>query len=338
MTATIVKKRKLRTGEGGYAASTANSSDPYLVRVSEQVDHIKVLELFAALPGTPVPKVTTKPFGDNYVVCDRITCANVQKQRYLWLVTVHWKELEDSKPEDRSQPMPNSGSTDPMQWQPTVTRRPAPVNEPMEDGYYEGGYSGQIDSDYTLRTTVGDRTPLTNSATVPFRDALPVRRRPRSIWTIKWIRPGSIAQTVKEFENVLNEDEVTFAWAGLTETWPEYSALIESVQLTPVKYGLATLWEITMEILYDPKTHLISILDKGTTELYRTGDALPIGGYATEETSAVIKDVAGRPTWEEYLLDGQGRRGSTDNPVFGLWRDQDAVEFTDIPLLSALVS
>lgn len=345
MTATITKLRRLRTGSGGFDSDKADLSDPYLVRINEQVDQAKVLELLVDYTDFPIPKSTTKLLGDKLVVCDRIDVDNINQQRFLWSATVKWKELEDTPPEDRSSPTPNSDSTDPVDWIPTVTRRPASVMEPMEYGYYEGGYDGIPDDILSAAATANTKSPLVNSAMMPFQDNLPQRRRNRSIISIKWLRAGTSIATLLDYENTLNDRDVIFTHRGFNYVWAAKTALIESISLSETKWGNMYLWEISMEILHDPQGHVVSTLDKGYAEGYFTGEdipgAVPGSGYtpASTFTKKVIKEN-GRPLNEPVLLDGEGKRLFIAEPpdpmapaVFGLWRDQELSDFNSIPLL-----
>ena len=226
MTAAITKVYKLRTGEGGFSADSADSTDPYRIIVNEQIDHVQVMELFLALPDSPIPKVTTKPFGDNVVICDRYSCSNYKQQRYVWDLNVYWKSLESTKPQDNSSPTPNGSTGDPADWSPVVSRRAVAVQEPIETAFYEGGYGGHADTVFSARTTADDRSPLANSALVPFRDNLPVRQRKQSLWTIKWLRGGADFSDMFEFEDKLNETECTFTHLGVSHVWVAKTALL----------------------------------------------------------------------------------------------------------------
>jgi hypothetical protein len=342
MTTAITKAYRLRTGNGGFDATSADSSDPYIVRVNDQVDHIRVMELFVALAGAPIPKQTLKAFGGSFVVCDRYTCRCVNKQRYLWELIVHWKELEDSQPQDQTSPFPNNNSIDPVDWIPTVTRRPVTVYEPAESMFYEGGYSGMADTLYAADADADppSRSPLTNSALTPFADNLPPHQRKQSLWTIRWLRPEVPPELIDK-ELMLNDADLTFSHGGYSEFWEAKTAKIESIQLSQTKWGTLRLWEIVMEILSDFDGHYVTTLDQGLTEAFQVGDPLPESGSpaATEFTRRVIRDGKGQPVSESVLLDGWGKKKGKDAAaVYGKWRDFELTAFGDVPLLGDLIS
>ncbi len=334
--AAITKKRKLRTGRGQFSADAADGDDVWLIRIDEQVEWDDVLELWALDGALPQPKVTFRALGSNFVVCDSISTDNADKQRYLWRVTVKWKELSDSDPKPQTQPTPTTNSTDPANWAPTVSRRPATVYEPAEKMFYESGYGGNAHTKYAAEATAGNRSPLTNSALTPFVDNLPPHRRNRSLYTIRWLR-ATIPSGLLDAEGKVNSTAKTFSHRGLSQAFAVKTALIESIQLTQTAWGSQQLWEIVMEVLYDSEGHFVTTLDEGLMEGYWPGESLN-GSSVLVFTSHLIK-AGPRPVAEAVLLDGSGKRlASNAAAVFGKWRDAETTEFNSVPLLGDLIS
>lgn len=344
MTAAITKARRLRTGSLKAGYDTLDMDDPYILRVNEQVSKTQMIGLWLAyIPALPIPKETIVAVGGGYAVCDDVTFTPHGTQRYVWDAVVKWKNLEEDKPQQQTAPGPTGNSVDPDTWMPTITRRPVTIPEPMEEAYYEGGYSSYA---HTILNTQATHDPpqksiICNSAMTPYRANLPVRRRKQSLFSIRWVRPpaGAFPANLLAFENKLNTADVTLGYRGFSYLMKAKTALIESIQLTPVKYGATWMWEINMELIHDEKGHLVSTLDKGMAEMYFPGEPLPVtGGTAAEKTVYIMRDGNGRSTWEEKLLNGVGKIGSPESPVFAKWRDQELVAFASVPLLSDLLS
>lgn len=336
--AAITKIRRLRTGKAGFSADTANSEDLYRVVVDAQIDKVQLLELWVATAGAPVPKVTFKPFGANFVVCDSVDAEVFDTQRYIWNVRVAWKELGDSDSRDQTQPTPSTNSTDPEDWSPTVTRRPVTVQEPAEKLFYEGGYSGSAHTEYEADATAGDRSPVTNSAMTPFADNLPPHQRKQSLWTIRWLR-ASVPDDLTDAELKLNDAEVTFRHRGYEVVWAVKTAKVEAISLTQTRWGSQNLWEIVIEILHDADGHFVTTLDEGMQEAYFPGEPLPNGSSALALTQRVLTDTDGKRLSEPVLLNGSGKKkDSSADAVYGRWRDFETTDFADVPLLGDLVS
>lgn len=330
----ILRKRRLRTGNGGFTADTASLADVWLVVVDEQVDQFVVLELLAAAVGFPKPKVTFKTLGSNVVVCDAVEVEVADKQRYIWRARVRWKEIAQSDSKDQTNPTPTSASADPVDWAPVVTRRPVSVNEPAERLFYEGGYAGQAHTKYTADATAGNRSPLTNSALTPFRDNLPPHHRKQSLFTIRWLR-ATVPAALMTAELKLNSASFTIDHRGFTQTWAAKTALVESVQLTQTQWGNQQLWDITVEILHDADGHVLTTLDEGMMEGYWPGESLN-GTSVLVFTNNLIK-AGGKTITEPVLLDGTGKRlGSAAAEIYGRWRDFETVAFATVPLIQDL--
>lgn len=336
--ASIVRRRQLRTGTGGFGADTAALQDIWLIEVDEQIDQFELLTVWVADGGLPRPKTDFKVLGAEFVVCDRIEAEVAGTQRYIWRVTVQWKELAGSEPQTQSLPTPTTNSADPTDWSPTVTRRPVTFQEPAESLFYEDGYTGEADTTYAAKTAADppERSSLTNSAMVPFRDNLPPHQRKQSLYTLRWLR-ATVPDTLLDFELMLNSEEVTFSHRGFERTWAAKTAKIESIQLTQTQWGTQQLWEIVIEILHDEDGHYITTLDHGMMEQYFPGETY--GGSPLADCKTVLIQVDGKQVPEPVLLNGSGKRLDCDlDAKYGRWRDFALTDFNTVPLLEDLVA
>lgn len=331
--ASIVKKRKLRTGTIGFG-NGSTGTDFWQLRVDEQVTPDAIVGLWMADGTLPQPQITSKTVSGKTFVVDKFTPRVVNTERYIWGVQVDW--IEDGE-QDGQRNSPVGPGNDPNSWAPTVTRRPVTVHEPAESLFYESGYSGAIHTKYAANTAGGNRSPFTNSAEAAFRDQLPPHQRKQSLWTIRWVR-ATVPAGLIDAELKLNNADVTFSHRGFSRLWKAKTAKVESVQLSQTKVGTQDLWEITVEVLHDDDGHIISALDQGMTELIQPGQPLPLGGSALVVTPLIITDANKKPVIEPVLLDGAGRRLTSGAAVYGKWRDFALFDFNAIPLLGDLVT
>lgn len=344
MTASITKQYQLRTGSGGFTATTANLTDVYLLEISEQTDQATVLELWVAGSGNAIPKTTLRQLGSNYVICDKVTASLHGTQRYWWDVQVTWKELDnqDSEPSQRTQPTPNNNSIDPFDWLPNVSRRNVQIFVDAKEAYYRGGYVGSNDyfETFTLRDPM-EKAPLLNSAIQGF-DPEPQEKRFLSLWSFRWLRP-TFDESLISFEGYCNE--LAFAWEhrGININWAAKTARIEAVELSEVRWGNQDLWQIAMDVLHDERTHTIRIRDEGTAARAWRYDPDGKGGTISDfpEDGAPayrqLLDDDGRMIQMPVLLDGSGQPlEQGEDPIFGEWDDFEVTPFGDLPLISEL--
>ncbi len=336
----IQKKRLFRVGEVGFDGKVASSSDEWLLRIDQQISKEEVSGLWVTDPDLPQPKSSYKTAFGRPMVCSNVRIACVNTERFLWKAMVDWKDEEDDPPENQTQPTPTSASNDPIDWIPTVTRRPVTVSEPSQSMFYEGGYAGEAHDRYSADADADPpvRSPITNSAMIPFEDNLPPHQRKQSIYTVRWVRP-TIPDGLLDLELKVNELPVVFHTTGFSEVWAAKTAKIESVQLTQTKWGTVKLWEIVIEILHDKDGHFVTVQDVGLTETYFAGETY--GGSPVAACMHVkIKDNKGGQVPQPVLLNGSGKALDLCAGLsarYGKYRDFELVDFLEAPLIGDLV-
>jgi len=338
--ATIIRQRRLRTGDLEFSATTASDVDQYLVRVSARIDKVEMAELWVS-SGNPIPKGTLKQLGSNYLICDRITCSSEANQGYLWTVNVHWKEMEEDEPDQQSTPTPNSGSIDPEDWSPTWQRRTVVVHEPAVKAKYVDGYSlTGASATYMVDNEDADgKSPLVNSALQPFVET-PEHRRRMYIWTFRWLR-ATVPSNLVDAEGSLNQVAFTVLFGGKSFLWSARTALLDSVNLSKMRWGNVNLVEITVEVAHDPQGWEWLIQDKGTSRRAAPGDPGVIGTLldAGKPMHAALKDLNGRSIQDPVYLNGDGQPAAPSDPVvYGEWLDFEEIDFNTLTLLGALGS
>lgn len=333
--ASIVKARLLRTGTANWSASS-DDTDEWIVEVDEQISKAQMTELWLSGP-YPKPNGSFKQVAVAFLQCDKLAISVVDKQRFIWKVVVYWKEFAGSE-SIRTETRPTPNSDDPEDWRPTVTRRPVTVTEPAQQLYYEGGYNGKVHDEYEANTeaTPPKRSPVTNSARVPFEDNLPPHQRKQSLYTIRWLR-DRVPIALVNAELALNDRAIKFSHRGYEVTWQPKTVKIESVQITQTKWGKLDMWEIVCELLEDSDGHIMTTLDMGMAEQYFPGETY--SGAPLSACKTVLIKVQGKPSPEPALLNGAGKRLDCEDPAkFGKWRDFELVDFNGLPLLGDLVS
>lgn len=340
----IVRQRPLRTGDLEFSATAASDVDQYLCVVDEHMSKSQFAELFIAYtpPGesaNPVPGATLKELGDGTLICDKITCNQQPRQSLLWYVAVYWKSLDDT-PQQLSFPTPNSGTLDPDGWLPSWSRRPVTVFEEMQKAFYKGGYSGKAHA----ALTGGGRKQVVSSALVPF-ERTPDHRRRYEVWNFKWLRTA-VPSALVAAEGKINNDSFTFTLGGLEQTWEEKTALIDGVNLTPVKWGNTVLVEIACEVIHDIEGFEMKILDQGTMRRQMIGDYDDLGVIITtvSPSSPLVKQITdkfGNAIQYPVKFNGNGQPLSDSQLAFGdtyygTWSDFEEVAFSSVPLLNSL--
>lgn len=334
MPASIVKQRLLRTGAVDFSSTTATSQDEYLVRISERADKETVAELFVAYSGNPVPKATLKELGSAYLLCDKISVQSEKSQSLLFKVVVSWKELENSEPpQNQSFPRPNSGSTDPMDWAPTWTRRGQVIfdNKTAPKLYYKGGFTGLKNQEMSGIT---DRNYLQNSAGDRYPGGIEVRRNV-SVWNIRWLRQ-TVASSLVGAEHTINSVAFDITIPGYNFTFDPHTVLFDSLNLTKYKWGNVNLVEISVELFHDPKGFYLEILDEGFSQVDYSASNNSLDPSLASTTTILGQDKR-RPT-EPVRLNGNGKfLAATATSVYGIWSDYEESDFNNVALLNALI-
>lgn len=334
----IVKQRLLRTGDIEFSATTASDVDQYLVVCDARHSKTEISELFILRLGNPVPRASLKPLGGGTLICDKISCSQQPNQGYIWRVDVFWKELEDDQPNQQSRPTPNSGSSDPEDWAPTWQRRVVIVHEPATRARYIDGYSLTGPSSTFMADTedAEGRSPIVNSALQPIVET-PEHRRRIYIYTFRWLRP-LVPVTLVDNEGKLNDRSFTVTLGGVDFEWKIRTALLDSVNLSKMRWGNQTLVEITVEVAHDPEGWEWLIPDKGTARRQQVGDPGVVGTLLDAGTPihAAIKDVNGKALQDPVNLDGNGQPAQGTVYAEGRWLDFEEIDFANVGLLSEL--
>jgi hypothetical protein len=339
--AAIVRQRLLRTGDLQFSASTASDVDQWLVVVDDRIDKVGMAELWVSVGGNPVPKGTLKQLGSNYLICDHISCSSEANQGYIWKVNVHWKEIEEDQPDQQSAPTPNSGSLDPEDWSPTWQRRTVVIHEPAVKAKYLSGYSlsGGSSTWMADNEDAAGKSPLVNSALQPLVET-PEHRRRMWIWTFKWLR-ATVPASLVNAEGKINDRDFTVNFGGRAFLWKTRTALLDSVNLSKMRWGNVNLVEITVEVAHDPEGWVWLLQDKGTARRAAPGDPGVIGTLldAGKPMHAALKDVNGKAIQDPIFLNGDGQPAAPDTPVvYGEWLDFDELDFDGVGLLGELGS
>lgn len=337
--ATIVKQRLLRTGQLEFTATTARSVDEYLVVVDERISKDDMAELWVATSGNPIPRGTIKQLGSNYLICDRLSLNSEANQGYIWHIDVHWKDLESDEPQQQSTPTPNSNSTDPDDWTPTWQRRTVIVFEPAIKAKYIDGYDTTAETWLSASEDAEGRSPLVNSAIQPIVE-VPEHRRRMYIWTFRWIRPTAPSSLLNA-EGKINSAAWQLSIGGNTYTWQVGTALIDSVNLSKLRWGTTNLTEISVEVAHDPEGWHWELPDKGTARRATIGDPGVTGTLIDPEKPihAALKDLNGKAIQDPVFLDGAGQPlKSAAAIVYGEWSDFDTVSFESVGLLADIGS
>lgn len=336
--ASILRQRLLRTGDLEFSATTASDVDQYLCVVDERISKTEMAELFVAVPGNPIPRQTLKPLGSGILICDKISCSQRPRQGYIWNVDVAWKELEDDNPNQQSRPTPNSDSVDPEDWAPTWQRRVVIVHEPAKKAFYIDGYSltGPSSTFFTDSADPEGRCPIVNSALQPIVET-PEHRRRIYIYTFRWLR-AAVPPTLVDAEGRLNDRSFTVNLGGIDFEWRTRTALIDTVNLSKMKWGTTTLTEITVEVAHDPEGWEWKIPDKGTARRQAVGDPGVVGTLidAGKPLQAAIKDANGKAIQDPVNLDGNGQPATSNLYVEGTWLDFQEEDFNNVGLLQDL--
>ncbi|HBE71242.1 MAG TPA: hypothetical protein DDW52_24105 [Planctomycetaceae bacterium] len=351
----IVKQTLLRTGDVDFTATSASVVDHWLVEVDERIAKSTVAELFVAVEDNPVPRATLQQLGSGLLICDRIRVESAGKNASkLWHVDVEWKELDQDRPESRDYPTPNNRTTNPEDWEPTWSSRTQVIFEPAEDAWYLDGYSGLAeqhlrkfdgdpgdpDADPPVPAVPPRRAPLVNSALQPFANK-PEHRRLIRIWTIRWLRPLISPATIQA-ENKLNAKRWHLYLDGIEMTpWEPRTALIDSIDMQRMRWGYASLIELTMKIVVDPEGWDWLLLDQGTAARAMAGDVDGNGGFISpgdiqpgQIAHRQLVDAQGRGIQDPVMLDGDGQPlDPGEDPVYGRWSDFVEVDFKSVPLL-----
>jgi hypothetical protein len=340
MPVSIVRQRLLRTGDLGFSATEANTTDQYMVVVDERISKEEMAELWVATSGNPIPRGTLKQLGSNYLICDRIRCNSAPNQGYIWKVFVDWKELEKDEPDQQSTPTPNNGSTDPEDWTPTWQRRTVVVFEPADRATYIDGYSitGAAAAFFPGATDADGKHAIRNSALQPFVEKQEHRRR-MYIWTFRWLR-ASIPSNLVAAEGKINSASFTISIGGVSFAWAAKTALIDSVNVSKMRWGNTNLVEINVEIAHDPKGWLWNIRDVGTAARAYPGDPGVTGTLLDEGKPPfkAITDDKNKMIQDPVDLDGDGQPAQDGVVVFGRWSDYAEVAFDGLALIGDLGS
>lgn len=331
--AAIVRQRLLRTGDLEFTATTASDVDQYLVVVDERISKVEMAELWVATPGNPIPRATLKQLGSNYMICDSISCNQREHQGYIWKVDVSWKELDDDQPEQQSTPTPNNGSTDPNDWTPTWQRRTVVIFEPAKRAEYLSGYSATTEGYIGNMVDADSKLPIINSA---FQEVLekPEKRRRMYVWTFRWLRPTAPSALIAA-EGKKNSADFTISVGGSEFEWLEGTALIDSVNLSKMRWGNTNLVEITVEVLHDPIGWEWEILDQGTAR--RRQPTTTVDLYVQKPIAETILDKHNRALQNPVPLDGNGQPLQEEEPfVYSRWNDIASTAFNAVPLLEDL--
>lgn len=336
MAATIVRQRKLRTGDLQFTATTASDVDQYLVVVSERCDKVKVAELFVAYTPSggdpnPVPKGTLKQLGTGYLICDNISVAPASaKASLVFKVDVSWKELESSEPpQPQSQPTPNSDSTDPEDWSPTWSRRTNVIFEESDtiDLFYKSGYTGEAHAALSASPTVRKLFQTSNRVAVKNP---PARRRVVDVWNFRWLRP-TLPSSLVAADGKINSAVFTLNLGiGYAFAWAAQTALI-SLELSSYKWGNQKLVEISVEVSVDPEGWTLKHLDQG----FYVKDAYVGAAWKYK----MVSDDTGKPRVQPVRLDGDGNKlPEASAPIYGIWSDYEEVAFNSVALITDLGS
>lgn len=332
MAATIVRQRLLRTGPVNASASTATSTDEYLIVVSERCSKEKAWELFTAYTPNPIPKVTLKPFAGGWLICDAISASVANdKTSQIFKISVNWKEIESSQPNPLSSPMPNGDSVDPVDWAPTWSKRSNVIFEERDTVklFYKGGYTGSVHGD--LSASPSERKLFQASNRKPFSNP-PATRTVVNTWNFRWLRLA-VPSTLVLAEQKLNSTAFTVLIGGYSFVWQPATALIDSVELSRYKWGTQNLIEISVDLIHNKNGWYMEYLDKGIyVKNQYTG-----GNWNYKRAS----DAEGRPFAQPVKLDGNGYAlADQDNgtPVYGKWSDHEEVAFNTVDLIKDIGS
>jgi hypothetical protein len=343
MAATIVRQRKLRTGEVGFTASTADSTDEYVVVVSERCDKEKVAELFIAYtpPGgspNPIPKQSLKPLGGNYLICESISAGVYSsKTSLVFRVTVQWKEIDTSDPpQPNTSPMPSVDLTgsptvkDPDDWDHTWSRRGhiVFVEKDQVKLFYKGGYNGAIHTQ--LSADPAQRKLFQASNGLPFKNPPPLRKLVY-VWNFRWIK-FSVPATLVAAEGKLNSEDFTIHKGGLDFVLPAHTALIDSVELSSYKWKSLDLVEISVDILHDSGGFYIEQLDQS---IMAKDDGIVSGRVPY----TIIRGNDNKSVTIPQRLGGNGELpADPEDEIYSTWSDYEEVDFADVALIEDLVA
>jgi len=341
---TIVAQKLLRTGSLDFSSTTATTVDEYQIEVSERCTKEEVAVLFVSVPANPKPQGALKQLGAGFLICDRISVENTGQSLFFTL-SVHWKEIENSQaPQFQSSPMPNTNSTDPDDWTPTWSKRTQVIFVPASKAFYKGGFKDPSPA-HTICDKPTKVVPI-NSALEKVRN-FPQQRKRIYQWSFRWIRK-SVPQTLIDAEGKLNTLPFTFSRGGRAFTFEPHTALLDTVDLSKVRWGNLNLVEISVEIIHEPENHFIKLADlgfnrravpgldkdqNGDTIRHRDGNSL----------TQPVRDDNDNPVAGPFLLDGDGKPINVINaldpipdPVFISWSNDDEVDFNTVGLLSTL--
>lgn len=339
--ASIVRLRKLRTGDAEFQGETVSDPDQFLMVVDERISKAEALELFLAT-GEAIPQLSTKLVGGVICICKGVTARVHERSAFHWLIRADYKEIENEEPEQNTGPQrnPGGGAED---WSPGWSVRTQVIFEEAAKAYFMGGFpAGAAATRLEAEEAAGDMSVIQNSAGQAVVDA-PQRRRRIRIYSLRFIQ-SQVPVTLIEAEGKINSNTHSVS-LGYNHDWEPETALIDSVNFAPVRYQGQTLVQIEVEVIWDPDGWRWLILDEGTAARFDVGDPDGKGGTvsasdlkAAEPRLRALKDPSsGQPIADPVPLDGDGQPIEPgDDFVFGEWLGFETVDFETVALIEDL--
>lgn len=345
-----------RSGTEGQSANSEYSAG-WVVKTTTVLDGPEVIFRYCQTNADGRPYLGMEyRFGNDTDVscfCNKITPRRDAKVGTLWEVVAEFAPKSGSGNQATAPSNDGTETTDPLQWAPKVTVRPASISAPVDKAKFLGGMKGSA----LAHWPVGKEGPVVNSARVPFDPPLEYERDIEVV-SFTFYAPHYAGKFWRGIRGALNTNTQTFQnnWMNYHDTWEPFTAKIRGADASFNYQNKIKYYEMTVEVHIDPLGWDRHILDQGkTTDCHpdradddRTpsiGDLLAIPEVVPTRT---VKSLDGIPVDVAVPFDGNGwplANPTPDNrvyldyrvylnerdfgPIFNLFINQGSIE---IPL------
>lgn len=270
---------------------------------------------------------------------------HVEGSAEWWTVTLSYEPTAASSESGGDRDKNGDKETDWELISPDVSVRVLYDKEPVEKATYRGGYLHA-----PALFTAGQEYVPQNSATEPYDPPLE-RDRPLRQITVKHRYNTWDDDTEQSYWNAVNDKDLE--WRGWTNRTGTFEA--RTLKVTGISSDLVYnpdpavddwFWEVTVELLHDPKGWRQQVADRGLKRLARAGDDDGRGGIisssdlpAGQMQMAAPVDFDGVANNGPILLDGKGQplQPPTANAIFATWQKYQEKDIESLPIVAEIL-